>query len=76
LVRRASLTLARLASLSFALLLVLAGCGGGGISSPKEEHTTNHGAGSATVELQPTNDSGVSGIATFVRADGGVRVEL
>jgi hypothetical protein len=28
------------------------------------------------VELQPTNDSGVSGIATFVRADGGVRVEL
>jgi hypothetical protein len=28
------------------------------------------------VELQPTNDSGVSGIATFAKADGGVRVEL
>jgi hypothetical protein len=76
LVRRAGLTLAGLASLSFALLLVLAGCGGGASQAPEEERTTNHGAGSATVELQPTNDSGVSGIATFAKADGGVRVEL
>jgi hypothetical protein len=77
LVRRAVLPRTVLPSLAAALLLVVTGCGGGASQEhTSQEHTTPHGADSAAVELQPTNDSGVSGTATFTKADGGVRVKL
>lgn len=74
-VRRAVLRLIVLPSLVAASLLVVTGCGGGASRGP-HEHTIHPGADSAAVELRPTNDSGVSGTATFTKADGGVRVKL
>ena len=80
LVRRVILRLTVLPMLAAALFLVVTGCGDGASQGPQGhtslEHTAPHGEDSAAVELRPTNDSGVSGTATFTKADGGVRVRL
>jgi hypothetical protein len=73
-----SRTVLLIAVLVAAMLLILAGCGGGASQPTQEEHDTHRGAAAdfATVKLLLSGDRGVSGAATFTRADGGVRVKL
>jgi Cu/Zn superoxide dismutase len=60
----------------FALMMVLfSGCGVTSRAS-QEEVAKGRGTSSIRLELKPTNNSGVSGSATFTKAATGTRVEL
>jgi hypothetical protein len=58
---------------------LVAGCGGGGSQTEKEQHAheESHGEShSAKLAMSPEGDTGVSGTAAFENASKGVRVEL
>ncbi len=68
--------------LLLAVLILLGGCGGDDNSSGGEETTEENASTSAqrgeslTVDLTPSQDSGVSGTATLTNTPGGVEVKL
>jgi Cu/Zn superoxide dismutase len=63
-----------LASLAL-MMFLLSGCGGASRAS-QEEIAKGRSASFVGLELPPTNNSGVSGSATFAKAATGTRVEL
>jgi hypothetical protein len=56
-------------------MVVLSGCGGA-FRASQEELAEGKSTSSIRLELPPTNNSGVSGRATFTKAATGTRVEL
>src|SRR3712207_1450767 len=61
--------------IGLALMLALGGCGGRAAEAP--HHGSSQSRATPTkIELQPTNDSGVKGVAVFTNTDGKVRVRL
>ena len=61
--------------IALALMLTLGGCGGRAGKAPQHKPSQSR-AMPTELELQPTNDSGVTGVANFTNTDGKVRVRL
>ncbi len=61
--------------IGLALMLALGGCGGRAARAPQDKPSQSR-AILTEIELQPTNDSGVKGVAIFTNTDGKVRVRL
>ena len=61
--------------IGLALMLALGGCGGRAAIAPQDKPSQSR-AMPTEIELQPTNDSGVKGVAIITNTDGKVRVRL
>jgi hypothetical protein len=61
--------------IGLALMLALGGCGGRAAKAPQAKPSQSR-AMPTEIELQPTNDSGVKGVAIITNTDGKVRVRL
>lgn len=61
--------------IGLALMLALGGCGGRAAKAPQAKPSQSR-AVPTEIELQPTNDSGVKGVAIITNTDGKVMVRL
>jgi hypothetical protein len=59
--------------IGLAQMLALGGCGGRAAKAPQAKPSQSR-AMPTEIELQPTNDSGVKGVAIITNTDGKVRV--